>query len=107
MWKRALKLSWYDFLIVTAVLLFVAHQFPHQPNGGITAERTFGWLSLIVAAAMLLHKLFAKKPEAAGTAERTDAQHDGEITCKGYGPPRPIEDEEEGEEGPSSPKEIR
>ncbi|AFC42290.1 hypothetical protein [Mycobacterium intracellulare] len=40
-----------------------------------------------------------------------EAQHDGEITCKGYGPPPPIDDEDgdgnEGDEETSSPKEIR
>lgn len=42
-----------------------------------------------------------------------EAQHHGEITCKGYGPPPPIEDGPEdaagnkGEEDTSSPKETR
>lgn len=29
--------------------------------------------------------------------EPTEAQHDGEITCKGYGPVQPVEEREEGE----------
>ncbi|WP_155727641.1 hypothetical protein [Mycobacterium avium] len=32
-----------------------------------------------------------------GTVEPTEAQHDGEITCKGYGPVQPVEEREEGE----------
>lgn len=31
------------------------------------------------------------------TVEPTESQYGGEITCKGYGPVHPIEDQEEGE----------
>ncbi|SLH95653.1 Uncharacterised protein [Mycobacteroides abscessus subsp. massiliense] len=43
------------------------------------------------------------------TIEPTDAQHDGEITCKGYGPPQPVSDPEcdNDNDETSSPKEIR
>lgn len=63
MWQRAMKLSWYDFAIVGAVLLLVAHFFPHQHTTAITCERTFGWLCIIVTAGLLARHLFAKKPE--------------------------------------------
>lgn len=47
-----------------------------------------------------------------GTARPTESQHDGEITCKGYGPVQPVDGQDEGagnegEEDTSSPKEIR
>ncbi len=41
------------------------------------------------------------------TAEPTEAQHDGEITCKGYGPPQPVEEQKDGNDETSSPKETR